>query len=142
MGHDPTAGPKRRPARVADEIRRVLADLLLRRVRDPRVSAIAITDVEVTADLRLARVFYTMSGDEQARAEVAKGLRRATGFLRRELSSRIRLRYMPNLEFHYDESLDVGERVDSLLADLIPQTAPEDEGDDPEVPDSEDMEQW
>jgi len=136
MAREPTAGSRQRPARVADEIRRQLGELILRRVRDPKVSAISITDVEVTGDLRLARVYYTVGGDEQDRVEVAKGLRRATGFLKREMSERLRLRYMPDFEFFYDESLDRGARVDALLADLARERGAED-GDHDDTQDSE-----
>ena len=131
MDRDPYAAPRRRPARVADEIRRQLGDVLLRRVSDPKVSGIAVTDVEVTADLRLARVYYTVGGDEQERAEVARGLERAAGFIKRELSGRLLLKFMPDFEFFYDESLDRGARVDALLADLARERGEDEASDEP-----------
>lgn len=107
-----------RPARVGDQIRVELAGLLAREVKDPGIGFVTITSVQLTADLQLARVYYTALGDEQARRQSAKALARATPFLRRQIASRLRLRRAPELVFHFDDSLDRQERVDELLREI------------------------
>lgn len=109
-----------RPERVAHLIQRELADILERRMRDPRLSQwVSITDVEVTPDLSFARVFVAPSaargGDG---AEVLDALNRAAGFVRRELAPRLGLREVPELRFLPDDSIERGARVDELLRKL------------------------
>jgi ribosome-binding factor A len=107
-----------RPDRVGEEIRVELSDLLAREVKDPGIGFITITAVRVTADLQIARVFYTALGDDKARRESARALGRAQPFLRRQLAARLRLRRAPELQFHFDDSLDRQERIDALLREI------------------------
>lgn len=107
-----------RPDRVADQIRAALASLLTRDVKDPGIGFVTITTVRVTADLQLARVYYTSLGDAQARRRTARALERARPFLRRQVAGRLRLRRAPELTFHFDDSLDRQERIEDLLRDL------------------------
>jgi len=104
-----------RPARVAERIREELSILLLRKVNDPGLSSVTITDVTITPDLKLAHVNYTAFVDPSERKSVSQALRRAEGFLRREVGSVLGLRCAPELQFHYDESYDRGAHIDSLL---------------------------
>ena len=105
-----------RPEKVAHLMRREVADILERRLRDPRmVSTVTVTDVEVTHDLSYARVFVTVLGDEAARKAAMTTLAGAAGFVRRELGNRLGLREVPEVRFTYDTSLDRGARVDDLL---------------------------
>lgn len=106
--------------RIADLLQQELADLLLRRVKDPRVEGVTITGVKVSGDLQHARVFYCVMGSPAAsgRENVASGLEKATGFLRHELAKRLHMRYLPRLEFQYDESFDYGEKIERLLKEL------------------------
>ena len=105
-----------RPEKVAQLMRREIADILEHELRDPRISsAVTVTDVEITPDLAFARVYVTILGDAAARARSLEGLHRATGFVRRELGGRLDLREVPELRFQYDDSLDRGARVDDLL---------------------------
>ena len=105
-----------RPEKVAHRMRREVADILQRRVRDPRVSAmVSVTDVEVTPDLSFARVFVTILGPEAERDATFEALTHAAGFVRHELSVRLGLREVPEVRFVYDESLDRGARVEELL---------------------------
>ncbi len=113
-----------RPDRVGDQIRAELTALLAREVKDPGIGFITITSVRLTADLQLARVYYTALGDEQARRQSAKALARAMPFLRRQIASRLRLRRVPELVFHFDESLDRQERIDELLREIHAGDAP------------------
>ena len=107
-----------RPDRVGEEIRHEIGDLLVRELKDPGLGFLTITRVKVTADLQLARVYYTQMGDEAARRETRRALERATPFLRRALGRRLRLRRVPALTFHFDESVEHQERIERILLDL------------------------
>lgn len=100
----------KRADRVGDLIRNELADILLRKTKDPRVGAgfVTITDVKVSDDLRHARVLVSIYGDEDARRETLKGLRSASHFMRSELGKRLKMRNTPELAFHIDESIERG----------------------------------
>lgn len=106
-----------RSERVAQMVIRHLAVIMRNDVKDPRVSGLTITDVEVTKDLRQAKVFVTsMLGDEQDEIEnVMEGLDRASGFLRRSLASVIEMRHCPNLIFSYDNSISQGAKMSALI---------------------------
>jgi ribosome-binding factor A len=104
----------KRPNRVSEEFREVLAEEIPR-LKDPRVGFVTVTGVDVTADLRRARVFYTVMGDERARKATHAGLRSARGHLRQVLGHEVRLRFLPDLEFEEDRSAQRVERVDELL---------------------------
>lgn len=109
-----------RSRRVAEQIRQELADILWREVQDPRVKGVTVNAVEVSSDLEHAKVWFTaMTGDHKA---VAKALQHTVGFLRRELAHRMRLRMVPTLTFHYDESVERG----AYLSRLIEQAVEED----------------
>jgi ribosome-binding factor A len=110
----------RRCDRIADLLQQELADLLLRRVKDPRVEGVTITGVKVSGDLQHARVFFCVMGApaESGGANAAAGLEKAKGFLRHELGKRLHLRVLPQLEFHYDASFDYGEKIERLLKEL------------------------
>ena len=108
-----------RPEKVAHLMRREVADILERKMRDPRLGlAVTVTDVEITSDLSFAKIFVTVLGDKAARAQAMLGLKSATGFVRHELGQRLELREVPELRFEYDESLDRGARVDDILRRL------------------------
>jgi len=104
-----------RHVRVAERIREEVSLLLLNRVKDPGTGPVTVTDVTVTPDLRMARIFYSVLGGEEERAAARKGLRRSKGFLRRELGRVLQIRYSPDLTFLYDASYEKGARIDSLL---------------------------
>jgi ribosome-binding factor A len=109
-----------RPDRVGDQIRQELSDILSRgEVHDPGIGFITLTRVQVTADLQLARVFYTSMGDPKARKETARALERATGFFRRQIGARLHhLRRVPELEFRFDESIANQDRIERILHDI------------------------
>lgn len=107
-----------RKRQVGDLMHRELAELLQFHLKDPRVGMVTITAVEVNADLDIAKVYFTSMAredQEDKRKEVVKILNNAGGFLRRELSSRIRLRIVPKLEFIYDQSLERGNYMSTLI---------------------------
>jgi ribosome-binding factor A len=107
-----------RPDRVADQIRSELASLLARDVHDPGIGFVTLTRVHISPDLQQARVNYTVLGDEKARQSTAKALDRAAPFLRRQIGSRLRLKRVPELVFHYDESISGQDRIEQILNDL------------------------
>jgi ribosome-binding factor A len=92
--------------------------MLLREVHDPGIGLVTLTRVKVSPDLQLARVYYTLIGDEKARTETKQALARATPFLRRQLGSRVRLRRVPELVFEFDRSIENQERIEKILLDL------------------------
>jgi ribosome-binding factor A len=111
----------KRADRVADLIKMEMADIFLRRLRDPRVGAITITEVRVTDDLSCARVFFVPMGKEDCSPEVTAGLTQAKGFLRRELGKRLKLRSVPELVFTFDDHFVRGSRLEKLLAEISDQ---------------------
>lgn len=120
-----------RPDRVGDQIRQELSELLTRgAVHDPGIGFLTITRVKVSADLQMARVFYTTMGDVKAKAETAKALDRATPFFRRQIGSRLQLRRVPELKFQFDESIAHQDRVEQILRELNEEKERRD-GDDP-----------
>jgi ribosome-binding factor A len=116
-----------RPARVGDQIRQELTTLITRDVRDPGVGFITITEVKVSPDLQVARAYYTTMGDDKARAQTRKALDRATPFLRREIGQRLRLRRVPELHFHFDESIERGDRIERIIQELHKTDSSDDE---------------
>lgn len=89
--------------------------ILQRNLKDPRIGFVSVTDVELTPDLRHARIFVSIYGDAEAKARTMEGLRSAEGFVRTELAHRIRLRHVPEVTFRIDESIEQGDRVNRLL---------------------------
>ena len=108
-----------RPEKVAHLMRREVADILETKLRDPRLGrTVTVTDVEVTHDLSFAKIFVTVLGDEAERKSTLEALAHATGFVRREIGQRLKLREVPEIRFLYDDSLDKGGRVEALLRRL------------------------
>ncbi len=128
-----------RPDRVGDQIRVEVSDLLAREVHDPGIGFVTITRVQVTADLQIARVYYTALGEAAARRNSAKALNRAAPFLRHQVGQRLRLRRVPALEFVFDESIERQERLERLLKEIHeaerPAAAPDKTHDDDRTPD-------
>jgi ribosome-binding factor A len=108
----------KRADRVADLILKELAEVLMRRVKDPRLAEITLTKVDVSPDLRNAKVYYSLLGDEEKKDEVAGGLDSARGFVKRELGKRLHLRRIPDITFYFDASLEHGSHIDQLLSEL------------------------
>ena len=108
-----------RPERVAQEIQAAVADLLLRgMLRNPRIGFITITGVKVTPDLRNARVFWSMIGTDAQKKDCGDGLSKARGFVRREVTKRVKLRVSPEISFSFDESVGEGDKIDRLLREV------------------------
>lgn len=108
-----------RPQRVGDQIQRELAELIREEVKDPGVGMITLSGVDVSRDLAHARVFFTVLGGPEQITASQDALRRAAGFLRRELGRRMRLRVVPELHFHYDDTQERGARLSALIDQAI-----------------------
>ena len=117
-----------RPDRVADQIRGELATLLARDVHDPGIGFVTFTRVQVSPDIQVARVFYTVLGDEKARTNSAKALERAAPFLRRQIGSRLRLKRVPELRFQYDEASAGADRIERILNEIHAADSERDDG--------------
>jgi len=111
------SGQKRRPVRVADAIRTELAALLVKKIRDPRLSGIIFTAVEVSDDLGHARVMYSILGDDD-QADVARGLESCKGFMRSTLARTLELRHVPELDFRHDLSSRRQAEMEQLLKEI------------------------
>ena len=99
-------------------MKKELGDIIGRKIKDPRIGFVTVTDVEVTGDLQQAKVYISVLGDEEQRENTLKGLAKAKGFIRTEIGHRIRLRKTPEIIFEWDESIDYGNRIDTLLHQL------------------------
>lgn len=128
----------RRSERLAGEIRQELSVLIARSVKDPRVGFVSVTRVELSGDLRHARVYVSVLGTDKQRDESLQALRRASGFLRRELGQRIRMRRVPELDVRHDPGLDATQRVAELLREVAPPSAASDDAAPTPEPDETD----
>ena len=104
-----------RSARVGDQIKREISEIVQLELRDPGLGFVTITAVEVSPDLRQALVYYSVLGTPEQKKESRVALQRATGFIQQQIGRRIRMKYLPTLEFQYDQSLEYGEKIDRLL---------------------------
>lgn len=107
MGH--------RPERVREFIKEQVGEIIQRDLKDPRIGFVSVTSVEVSADLRHAKVFVSVLGDAQAKADTMAGLESAQGYVRGELGRRLQMRFFPEVLFRLDESIERGVRVMSLI---------------------------
>jgi ribosome-binding factor A len=107
-----------RVERIAEQIREELSQILATEVSDPGVGLVTITRVKVTADLSLARAYWTVLGEGKERTDSAKALNRAVPYLRHLLSQRLTLRRAPELKFQYDESVAAHDRIERIIHDL------------------------
>ena len=118
----------RRQRRVSELIHREMSMLLMREVRDPRLADVTVTEVRITPDLLIARIYYTVLGDAEQEGEAAAALESATGYLRTQLAGRVRLRLAPELVFELDQSAAYARRIDKLL-DQIAESGQDEDGD-------------
>lgn len=109
---------KKYQRRVSELVHIHLSNLLERKIKDPRLDMVTITDVVVTPDASRADVYFSALGGEEAQEDARKGLKSAAGYLRRELGRELRLRNIPELVFHYDRSVERGERISAILDEL------------------------
>ena len=110
--------PSKRSQKVAGLLKAEIGHIIQTRMKDPRIGFVTITDVVLSDDLRIAKVYFSVLGDNVQKEQSMKGLMRGKAFIQNELSSRIRLRYLPVLQFHADESWNHGTKIDRILKDL------------------------
>ena len=103
-----------RAERVGEQMKQEIMDI----VKDPRVGFLTITDVELTNDLSQAKVYLTVLGNDKEVDNTFKALHKATGFIKSELGSRMRLRIIPELTFEYDESIEYGNKIERMIQEL------------------------
>ncbi len=107
-----------RAHRVGEQMKKELSDIIMRELKDPRVSFVTVTGVDVTGDLQQAKVFITVLGSDEQKEATLQGLSKAKGFIRSEIGKRIRLRKTPEITFELDESIEYGNRINTLLQNL------------------------
>ncbi|RHW39600.1 30S ribosome-binding factor RbfA [Lysinibacillus yapensis] len=107
-----------RSNRIAEQMKKELGDIITRKLKDPRVGFVTVTDVEVTGDLQQAVVYISALGNDREREDTLKGLQKASGFIRTEIGHRIRLRRTPEISFEFDSSVEYGNKIDALLRSL------------------------
>jgi ribosome-binding factor A len=110
--------PFARSDRVCGHIQKALSDILLKRIKDPRLESATITGVTMSRDLRIARVYFTTPGNKKSVKEAVEGFKSAIGYVKRTLAGELGLRYMPELRFFHDESFDFGSHIDKILKDV------------------------
>lgn len=108
-----------RQLRVAEEMKKEIADILRNEVKDPRVGFVTITSVELSTDLRTAKIFVSIFGDKEEQRKCLEALHKATGFVRREIGRRIKLRHIPELVFKFDSSIEHGDKIARLLSKIV-----------------------
>ena len=117
-----------RPERVQEALRQEISRIVQTEIKDPRLGFLTITGVELTRDLRYARVYFSVLGEEKNKKLALKGLNSAKGYIKGLLSDRIKLRYMPDIEFKIDESLEHTKKILDIL-DKIKKEKPDAAGD-------------
>lgn len=121
-----------RSTRVADQIRIEVAEILSRKIKDPRVQFVTVTDVAMTADLRIARIYVTALDQADFDQQTAPGLKSAVGYIRKEVGRRLNLRYTPEIVFYRDTSAEYAHRIGKIL-DSIPHEN-DSESSEPSIP--------
>ena len=110
--------PFARSERVSGQIQKILSEILLKKIKDPRLEHARITDVKLSRDLRIARIYFVTSGNKKNIEAALEGFKSALGYVKRRLARQLGLRYMPDLKFFYDDSFDYGSHIDDILKAL------------------------
>jgi ribosome-binding factor A len=118
----------KRAERISDQMKQEIADILMRKIKDPRIGFVTVTDVEVADDLRNAKVFISVYGGDKE--DSLKGLKSATPFIRSELGKRMRMRFVPEILFRFDASVEQGAHIMELLRAIEEKKDKKDAGDE------------
>src|SRR5690606_15860806 len=113
-----------RVERVREELKKEASDII-RKLKDPRIGFVTVTDVEVSGDLRHVKIFVSVYGDETEKSATMEALERASGFVRTEVGRRIRLRHTPEIRFVFDASMERGARIFQLLREVGADAGPD-----------------
>ncbi|HEX2769652.1 MAG TPA: ribosome-binding factor A [Geobacteraceae bacterium] len=108
----------KRSEKVAEAIHELTSELLIKGLKDPRIGFVTITGVKVTDDLHLATIYFTVIGSDEEKKASGQGLDSARGFIRKEMGKSLHMRYIPELVFQYDESVEYGSRIETLLKEI------------------------
>ncbi len=119
-----------RQRRLGQLLKQEISELLAREIKDPRIAFVSITSVDVAPDLRHAKVYISVLGSESERKSTIAGLRSAAGYIRRELGSRLSLKYAPEIRIMYDDSIEEGSRILALIQSVVPEQEEEQAPDD------------
>ena len=107
-----------RSERVAEEIRKEVATMLFGEIHDPRIGFVTITKVQVSKDLRHAKVYFSIIGSDEEKEKTMEGLQSSSGYMRREIGKRLKLRYFPELTFKFDDSLEYASRIEKIIKEI------------------------
>lgn len=116
----------KRSDKIAEALHELISGLLIKGVKDPRIGFATITAVKVTDDLRYATIYFTVIGEESEKKDTEVGLNSAKGFIRKEVAKVLRLRFVPEIIFKYDESVEYGRHIDNLLNEVVAMTTHDD----------------
>jgi len=108
----------KRKDRVGDQLRKEVSQIIQKELKDPGIGFVTITDVELSDDLKNAKIFFSVLGDEQKKQDSSQALDRAVSFIQREIGRKMRLKYTPRIKFIYDHSLERGARIERALKEL------------------------
>ncbi|KNF08863.1 ribosome-binding factor A [Gottschalkia purinilytica] len=110
---------EKRLGRIGEEIKKIVSNIIMNELKDPRISSMtSITQVQVTKDLRFAKIFISVLGDEKSGENTIKGLESASGFIRKEIGKNLSLRYTPEPVFELDNSIEYGIKISKILDDI------------------------
>ncbi|HET6420348.1 MAG TPA: ribosome-binding factor A [Geobacteraceae bacterium] len=116
----------KRSDKVAEAVHEFISGLLIKGLKDPRIGFVTITGVKVTDDLHLATVYYSVIGADDEKKSSEKALNSAKGFIRKEMGRSLRLRYVPDIIFRYDDSMDYAQRIESIIHEININKGPDD----------------
>jgi ribosome-binding factor A len=108
----------KRQDKVSEEIHKIISQLLIRGLKDPRIGFVTITGVKLTQDLRQATIYFTVVGTDEERKASESGLNSARGFIRKEIAQEIKMRFTPEIHFQYDKSLEYGQHIEAILKEI------------------------
>jgi ribosome-binding factor A len=119
----------KRKDRVGDQIRKEVCQIVQEELKDPGIGFVTITDVELSHDLKNAKIFYSVFGDEKSKLESSQALDRAVFYVQHEIGKRMRLKYTPKIRFIFDNSMEKGARIEKKLEQIrLSETKEEDDG--------------
>ena len=119
----------KRAERVSDQIKREVSQIIQCQVKDPHIGFITITDVEMTDDLRVAKIFYSVLGNEQNKKDTRLALQRAKNFIQMEIGKRVKIKHTPIVSFRYDKSIEYGAHIEELIKKIHQQDERETQAD-------------
>ena len=108
----------KRSDKVAEAIHKIISELLIKGLKDPRIGFVTITGVKLTTDLRQATIYFTVIGSDEEKSGTLAGLNSARGFIRKELGQALKMRFIPEIHFKYDSSVEYGQHIESILKEI------------------------